>query len=104
MPGNIDSKESAGSNKLIEELPHSFTINPEYILEHFGLNIEVSEGKNYQYSMEELKVMNALSGEEKTFDELCEILKEDSKTLNLLLTEMEISGIIKKLPGNYYGI
>lgn len=104
VPGNIDSKESAGSNKLIEELPHSFTINPEYILEHFGLNIEVSEGKNYQYSMEELKVMNALSGEEKTFDELCEILKEDSKTLNLLLTEMEISGIIKKLPGNYYGI
>lgn len=103
VPGNIDSKESAGSNKLIEELPHAFTINPEYILEHFGLKKQEKESVSHQYTLEESRVVEALCGDSKSFDELCEILKEDSKTLNLLLTEMEISGIIKKLPGNYYG-
>ncbi len=38
------------------------------------------------------------------FDELQEITGFDSKTLNRLLTTMEISGIIKKLSGNYFGI
>lgn len=103
VPGNIDSKESEGSNKLIEEIPHAFTSSPDSILLHFGVTKKENNVNSYQYSVEELRVLDAIGSEEKTFDELCEILKEDSKTLNLLLTEMEISGIIKKLPGNYYG-
>lgn len=102
VPGNLDSKESKGSNKLISELPHTFTISPDQILSTFGL-VKEYEREYYQCSIEEKRVLDAVSGDPKSFDELCEILKEDSKNLNLLLTQMEISGIIKKLPGNYYG-
>lgn len=103
VPGNIDSKESKGSNKLIEEFPTCVVISPDRILREFGIE-KTYEKEVYQCSMIEQAVINAVSGEPKSFDELCEILKEDSKNLNLLLTAMEISGIIKKLPGNYYGI
>ena len=102
VPGNIDSKESMGSNKLIAELPSTFTHSPDQILDTFGLKKEY-EKEYYQCSFYERRVLDAVNDEPKSFDELCEILKEDSKNLNLLLTEMEISGIIKKLPGNYYG-
>lgn len=102
VPGNIDSKESKGSNKLIMELPETFTSSPDQILNSFGL-VKEYEKEYYQCSIEEKRVLDAISGDPKPFDELCEILMEDSKNLNLLLTQMEISGIIKKLPGNYYG-
>lgn len=105
VPGNINSINSKGSNLLIDELPDSFTISPQRILKSFGLTTEaVKEQKTYQYSMEEQRIIDVLSNGEKTTDELCEILKEDFKTLNLLLTEMEISGIIRKLSGDYYSI
>lgn len=105
VPGNINSINSKGSNYLIDELPDTFTISPQRILKSFGLTQEMAkEQKSYQYSMEEQRVIDALGDGEKTTDELCEILKEDFKTLNLLLTEMEISGIIRKLTGDYYSI
>lgn len=103
VPGNIDSKESAGSNKLIEELPHTFTSSVDSILNNYGLGNEKKVKDCHQYTIEEKMVLDALDDEEKSFDELCEICVQDSKSLNILLTEMEISGIIRKLPGNYYG-
>lgn len=106
VPGNINNINSKGSNKLIEELPHTFTISTSNILKMFGIDDnECAKSENvHQYTMEEQRVIDALSNGEKTIDELCEILKEDFKSLNILLTEMEIGGIIKKLTGDYYSV
>jgi len=105
VPGNINNENTMGSNRLIEDLPHTFTSSTKNIFKAFGINIDkTKEDNSHQYSIEEQAVINALKSGEKTLDELCEILKEDFKTLNLLLTEMEIGGIIKKLSGDYYSI
>ena len=103
VPGDINNLNCLGSNRLIEELPHSFTSSPETILKAFDISTESKIEKNaVQLSFEEQQVVSALETGAKHIDELCEILKEDFQNLNLLLTEMEISGIIKKLAGDYY--
>lgn len=106
VPGNINNVNCFGSNKLIEDLPYTFTSSTKNIFKLFGINeLDKKDSANeHQYSIEEQRVVDALSSGEKTVDELCEILKEDFKTINILLTEMEISGIIKKLTGDYYSI
>ena len=106
VPGNITSENSLGSNSLIEELPHAFTISTKNIFKAFNINTseESAIEDKTTYSKQEQAVIQALKTGEKTIDELCEILREDFKTLNLLLTEMEIGGIIKKLIGDYYAL
>ena len=52
---------------------------------------------------EESKVIEFLQKEDAHLDEIAKILQFDTKKLLVLLTTMEIRGLIKKLPGNYYG-
>jgi len=101
VPADIDNANNMGSNQLIEELPETFTSSPNKILKAFGLGIH-ENAVNVSLSDNEKAVLNALSTGAKNTDELCEILGEDFKTLNLLLTEMEIGGIIRKSQGDYY--
>jgi len=108
IPGNITSEKSSGTNKLIAEMPHSFTISPVEVVERLGLNVSSnSENVNSNLSQmtnDEKTIFEALKFEELNFDDLSEITKFDTKTLATLLTSMEINGLIKKLPGNYYGV
>ena len=106
VPGNINNANCIGGNNLIEEMPHTFTSSTKNILKLFGVCTETTKKNTqvHQYSIEEQRVIDILKTGEKTIDELCEILKEDFKTINILLTEMEIGGIIKKLTGDYYSI
>jgi len=39
---------------------------------------------------------------EKNFDEICELTQLPVEVLNLHLTELEFSGLIKQLPGRIY--
>ena len=102
VPGNITSRMSAGCNKLLLALPTAICLSAEQVLK--TLNIEPAEEKmrkNKQYSIEENLILKALS-EEKSFDELAEITKIDSKSLLSTLSSLEINGIIKNTTGNYY--
>ena len=104
LPGNINSYASHGCNNLIRKIPHCFTISPEDVLSR--LNIDVSEGPEHvaamQLSMEENLIISALSSEELNLDDLCEITQISGKDIISLLSGLEIKGIIKRLPGNYY--
>ena len=53
---------------------------------------------------EELMILEFVSTEDKHFDEILEKTNLDAKKLIGLLTTMEIRGLIKKLPSNYYGV
>ena len=49
------------------------------------------------------KVRKILEGAESVhFDEILKKSQMDIKNLNSMLTKLELSGIIKKLPGNFY--
>jgi len=108
IPGNITSETSKGTNKLISEIPHSFTISVQDIIDRFGLTEQIvnerTEQINMQLSPEERLIIDALKEGELNFDELQEKTKINIKNLATLLTRLEISGLIKKLPGNYYCI
>lgn len=106
VPGNITSIASKGTNKLIEELPDSYTIDPKHVLK--VLNIESINKETIQkikeVSENEKIILSFLYEKEMEFDELLCKTNMESKTLISLLTIMEINGLIKKLPGNIYSL
>jgi len=110
VPANIFSKASQGSNRLIEELPETFTISPEHVLKVLNINyndnikITTYEEKNAGVSDTTKIILDLLYEGEKDFDFLQEKTKMDSKSLITLLTRLEISGLIKKLPNNFYSV
>jgi len=106
VPGNINSEMSVGTNNLIAEIPDAFTISPSHIIDRLGLEI-VKTNKNeekfkMELSPEQSIIIDVLYEGELSFDELQEKTKLNVKTLATLLTTLEINGLIKKLPGNYY--
>ena len=106
VPANITSVASFGSNKLIEELPETFTISPERVLKVLGIskNKEENEQKIKQITEQEKLILQVLYEGELDFDNLQMKTNIEPKSLISLLTMMEISGLIKKLPGNFYSL
>lgn len=105
IPGNINSFASVGCNNLINAMPDCFCISVDHILNRLGLNTKAekeSATPAIQLSIEEQKIIDALGEEELSVDDLMEITGFDGKFLMTKLTTLEISGIIKKLSGNYY--
>jgi len=105
VPGSIFSKSCIGSNRLIQELPETYTSSVEHVLKVLGINYkENNEQKTTEIIDNSKLILNLLYEGEKDFDELKEKTNLDSKSLITLLTRMEISGLIKKLPNNIYSI
>jgi DNA processing protein len=106
VPGNIDSRMSEGTNQVIKNLQACMVTRVEDILDVYGKinNYEERRKKSFQLNMEEQLIINAIGKEEAHYEELLKSTKLDSKSLNTLLTTMQVRGIIKKLPGNIYTV
>lgn len=104
IPGSIFSQASEGVNDLICEIPDVFTTSPKQILKRFKIEQKSFEDdkKKLQVKDEEKLIVETLYEGEMDFDTLQEKTGISSKCLISLLTRMEISGLIKKLPGNFY--
>ena len=105
VPANINSIASKGSNRLIEELPETFTLNPEHVLKVLNIDaLASSDEKKNEVGDQEKIIVNLLYEQDLDFDQIQEKTKIEPKTLISLLTMMEINGLIKKLPGNFYSL
>ncbi len=105
LPGPVSSPKSAGSNKLIKNLQGCCVTEPNDIIAQFpGLNLEQKSRKVTQMTMDESLVFNTLKNEELHYDEILQKTKLDEKTLNSLLTLMEIRALIIRLPGNFFAV
>lgn len=111
VPGNITSKNSAGTNKIIKDMQAIMAIHPNDILLQLHIPLvsryeEVEKPKVVvnQSNSDEALIIKALEDGEQTMDSLQEITKLSTKTLNSYLTILQIRGLIKKLPGNSYSI
>lgn len=108
VPGNLTSVQSKGSNRLIYEIPHSIVIDPKNILNSLGVescvNKNLTENQVVQLTMAQQLVYDLLRVEDMHFDDLAQKLNMSPRELNILLTDMEILGIIKSQSGNYYGV
>jgi len=109
VPGNISSKLSQGTNRLIRD--GAFPVsNYEDILNVLGIT-PAAETQNLpqnpqnsksSLAPEEKRVYDRLSLEPISFDKLADTAEVDIGRLHLICTGLELKGLAKKLPGARY--
>ncbi len=109
VPGRINDVMCRGSNRLIKDGEAKPVFDVDDILVEYGTFVMRAEPKFAEVDRIKLpaaqkKVYDLLLLGEKTVDALCETLDMDASLVNIYLTEMELSGIIKRLPGGEYSI
>lgn len=107
VPGNIYNKQSVGCNKLIKELQGAMVTYPEDVLGVLGFDTTpdvLKKDKQTQLTIEEATVINLLENEEQHFEVLVSKSGLSVSELNAILLKLEVAGIVKRLPGNYFGI
>lgn len=102
VPGNITSIESEGTNNLIDEMPDTFTISPDRILYRLKIKKNKQETAAVQVNLIENQILELLSSEELSFDELCEKTNMKPAELSATLIKMEMFGLVTKGPSNTY--
>jgi len=104
VPGNINCYASQGTNKLIANKEAKIITSIEdFIKEIAGKSIisqKVLQSK--QISLEQQNILNILKSDEVHFDDIVVESGLSVAQLSTLLTNMEMIGLIEKLPGNYF--
>lgn len=109
VPGRITDLMSVGTNGLIKSGEAKSVFDVDDILYEYGVfgpDVEkpIKETDTSSLTSEQKEIFKALLGGEKTVDELCMITDYSVSDINMYLTEMELSGIIKQLPNGEYGV
>lgn len=103
LPGPVNSSKSVGTNRLIKNLQGCCVTEPNDVLEQFP-QFSLQQGDRrvpVQLDMNEQLVYGVLGEEKLHYDEILRKSSLDTKTLNSLLTRMEIRGLIVRL-GNFF--
>lgn len=104
VPGNITSKMSEGTNLLIKSNQAICVTDVDEILRNYQITYVVNKREKPKLNINQQMIVDYLEDGEKHFEEILNITKLDTKTLNSCLTTLEISEIIRKLEGNYYSL
>lgn len=102
VPGEVYDSGFSGSNSLIKTMQGACVTTPRDIVGYYHLDEVKSKKESYQLSLEEQKIVNALSVDARTFDQLVESTKLSPSELYFLLANLELKSIIARLPGNCY--
>ncbi len=108
LPGRADLENFRGNHQLIKEKAAILIENSRDIAEHFD-NLFAFKGnyntlpeRKVSLEPEELQVMKAMSGEEKTYDQLITSTQLPATKLNVILMNLLLKKAIKELPGKLY--
>ncbi|MBP1760916.1 MAG: Rossmann-fold nucleotide-binding protein involved in uptake [Firmicutes bacterium] len=104
IPGQINNKNSEGTNNLIKQGACMVTEINDILTEYGLVNDEdnILQGELFNVSSEEKLIFDLLSTDSEHFDDLVYKSKLTIGELSTCLLQMELKGIIKALPGNYY--
>lgn len=104
IPGNINSRASAGTNWLIYSQQAYCTLNPEQILTHYYMNVKTisTAPKVEQMDTVEREIISLLEIEPREYQYLIDALSIKPNLLTTYLVKLEIKGKIKKDAGNIY--
>jgi len=102
VPGRINDIYSVGCNKIIKNCQSAMVLSPADILDSLGLDFIENKRADIQTTMEESAILQLLDGGELLFDEIRRKSGYETRSLNTLLIRMEMLGLVKRLPGNYY--
>lgn len=108
IPGNIDSVYSQGTNRLIKD-GAKMALSPQEVLLELGFEIqnyldqENSQLKPHiQLSVDEYKVFEFVHHQPEHIDVIATHCKQDIGVLMGQMVNLELKGVIKQLPGQYY--
>jgi len=103
VPGNINCYASQGTNALIANgQAKIITSVPELITTLTGTTASKFVVTKKQITLEHQNILNMLKSDEVHFDDLVMESGLTVSQLSTLLTNMEMIGLIEKLPGNYF--
>lgn len=106
VPGNIDSEKSSLPNQLIKSCQSKCVTDSQDILDELGESKVLIKKSLVAQNMElgeiEQKIVDLLKNGEKDVDFICENCNLSVISLNSYLTTMEISGLIRRMPGGSY--
>ena len=103
VPGKITSQMSSGTNFLIRELQGCCTIDPSDMIDRLGLKRkEKNKNSSIQLDIDTKIVLDYMQTEKRTFQEIVDFVKIPANKLSIILTELEIANLIKRLPNNSY--
>ncbi len=104
VPGNINSPESEGTNKLLQEMPHALVIESEDVLSRLGVRAVSVDTEVVELNICETLIVEALHDKELHFEELLEATSLTAGELSTMLMNLELNGIIEQTGGNYYSL
>ena len=100
LPGNIDIKNSSGTNELIKSRAKIVT-NIDDILEE--IEVKITDKKDTpQINDEYKKVYDVITNSPININQICKKANVSIAEANQTLTMLEIEGVIKSLPNNEY--
>lgn len=104
VPGPITSKLSEGTSKLLKN-GATFVSSVQDILDAFGMKLSALKNiENYNFSSEEKKIYDVLKNESLNINEISKKTKIDISKLSIILTSLEIKGVVKNLGAGEFGI
>lgn len=108
VPGNIDSVLSEGTNRLIKD-GAKIALSAQEVLEELGLEIQaqLEQGKSQEkprvnLSVEEYKVYEVIDHQPNHIDIIATRCGQEIGLLMSQMLNLELKGVIKQLPGQYY--
>ena len=104
VPGNVFSAASKGTNEMLHNPQCMIACSAEDVLAYYKKDVEKKEEEPLQLTASEVIVYDALHDDDRHFEELIALTGLSMGELMATLTKLEILGVIKRLPGNYYGI
>ena len=105
VPGRINDIYSKGSNEVIRSCQGSMVLTAQDVLQAYNKCLDgVGESKRVQLSIEEELIYKTLEMGEKHYETLLIETGLGASQLNILLTKLELMGVVAKLPGNIYTI
>ena len=109
IPGRITDLTSVGTNGLIKNGAAKAVFGVDDILYEYGRFLQTEDSpvhtaENSGLSPEQNRILDLLRMGEKNIDEICEITGYSVSAVNIHLTEMELSGIIRQLPNGLYSV
>ena len=102
IPGRISDMYSSGCNKIIKNCQSAIALEPNDILNFLGKNFVENKTNIVQYSLTDKLILDIIDVNEVHYEEILARSGMDSKELNTMLIRLELKGLIKKLPGNFY--
>ncbi len=107
IPGNLNVKQSEGTNLLIQRGEAKLIINAEDILTELELKLKPVLGKNIPKQQKDLsifeeKIYNCLLNDPLEIDKIAEKTNLSTSDCLVHLLSLEFKGLVKQLPGKMF--